>query len=180
MKHRLIWLHAQHWDTRNAHVVYYYQWRLYYALPKTYSFLVGYRMTVKSLPADLFHQVICQGEIFKWETLFCDTMYILLLYGQNGRSALEIRVTFLQISHKPNINFEHDCIFGKPMKCRFQRYLVCTEILSTFPVRIEYISVQKYVILPIQSNGSANAEKSPKQPLPLEAPGPHLIHECLG
>jgi len=28
--------------------------------------------------------------------------------------------------------------------------------------------------------GGANAEKSPKQPLPLGACEPHLIHECLG
>jgi len=31
---------------------------------------------------------------------------------------------------------------------------------------------EQYVILPIQTNGGANAEKSPKQPLLLEARGP--------
>jgi len=38
---------------------------------------------------------------------------------------------------------EPDYIFEKPMKRRFQRYLVRTEILSTFHVRVEYISVRK-------------------------------------
>jgi len=66
------------------------------------------------------------------------------------------------------------------MKCRFQQYLVRTEILSTFHVRVIYIYVWKYVILPIQTNGGANAEKSPKQPLPLGARESHLTDECLG
>jgi len=39
--------------------------------------------------------------------------------------------------------FELDCICGKPMKRRFQRYIVCMEILSTFHARVEYISVRE-------------------------------------
>jgi len=42
-----------------------------------------------------------------------------------------------------NIDRELYCIFGKTMKRRFQRYLVRTEILSTFHVWIECISVRK-------------------------------------
>ena len=38
------------------------------------------------------------------------------------------------------------------MKHRFQRYIVRTEILSTFHARVEYISGEQYVIPPIQSN----------------------------
>jgi len=40
-------------------------------------------------------------------------------------------VTFLHISHKPP---NQSC--KKPMKRRFQRYLVCTKILSTFHTRL--------------------------------------------
>ena len=40
------------------------------------------------------------------------------------------------------------------MKRRFQQYLVRTVIQSTFHVRVEYISMQKYDILPIQTNGA--------------------------
>jgi len=32
----------------------------------------------------------------------------------------EVSVTFLQISHKPQHRPQLDCIFGKPMKSRFQ------------------------------------------------------------
>jgi len=38
---------------------------------------------------------------------------------------------------------------------------------------------KQYVILPIQTNGGANAKTSQKQHLPLQARGPHLIHQCL-
>jgi len=73
---------------------------------------------------------------------------------------------------KPSIDLELKYIFGKPMKRRFQRCVVRTEMLSTFHTRVEYTSVQKYVILPIQTNGGTNAEKSPKQPLPFAAREP--------
>jgi len=62
------------------------------------------------------------------------------------------------------------------MKRRFQRYIVHTEILSTFHARVEYISVTKYVIETIGPMGANH----PKIHHPLEARGPHLIHECLG
>jgi len=39
---------------------------------------------------------------------------------------------------------------------------------------------EQYVILPIQTDGGANAEKSQKQPFPLRHVDPHLIHQCLG
>jgi len=38
----------------------------------------------------------------------------------------------------------------------------------------------QYVIPPIQTSGGANAEKSPKQPLPLEAHGPPSNTSMLG
>jgi len=67
-----------------------------------------------------------------------------------------------------NIDLEHDCIFRKPTKRRLQRYIVRTKILSTLHVRVEYISVPKYAILPSHTNG----RKIPKQPLSLGARGP--------
>ena len=51
---------------------------------------------------------------------------------------------FCKLFANPNIDLEYDRIFEKPMKRRFQRYLVYTEILSTFHTRVEYISVAKY------------------------------------
>jgi len=65
------------------------------------------------------------GGTFQRETLFHGTVNALLLWP---RSAPEISVTFLQIFRKPPLR---SCIFGKPMKRRFQRYLVRTEILPT-------------------------------------------------
>jgi len=49
-------------------------------------------------------------------------------------------VTFLQIFHKPQIDLELYCIFRKPMKRRFQRYIVRMEIMSTFHVWVVHIS----------------------------------------
>jgi len=60
-----------------------------------------------------------------------------------------LTVTFLQISCKPNINLELDCIIGKPMKRRFQRCIVLMEILSTFHTGIEYISVKNTLLKPL-------------------------------
>ena len=72
----------------------------------------------------------------------------------------------------PHFDLEPDYITRKPLKHRFQLYIVRMEILSTFHTRVEYI----YVILPIQTNGGSNAVKSQKpcqkQPLPLETRGP--------
>jgi len=41
---------------------------------------------------------------------------------------------------KPHFDLEPDYIVRKPIKLRFQQYLVHTEILSTFHTRVEYIS----------------------------------------
>jgi len=81
-------------------------------------------------------------------------------------------VTFLQISRKPNIDLELDCIFGKSMKRRFRRYIVHMEILSTFYIRVEYISVQeKMLFCPFKPMG----EKSWNSPF-LWGTWTHLIH----
>jgi len=85
---------------------------------------------------------------------------------------------FCQLLSKLSIDLELEYIFGKPMKCTFQWYIVYTEILSTFHTQVEYISVTKYAIETIGSKGGQTTPKNP--PLPLEARGPHLIHECLG
>ena len=53
----------------------------------------------------------------------------------------------------------------KPTKLILQLYIVRLKILSTFHTRVEYL----HVILHIHTNGDANAEKSAKQPFPLEA-----------
>jgi len=53
---------------------------------------------------------------------------------------------FFQLLSNPSIDLELEYIFGKPMKCRFQRCIVCTQILSTFHARVAYISVTKYAI----------------------------------
>jgi len=58
-----------------------------------------------------------------------------------GKSILrDISVTFLYISLKPHFDLEPDYIVRKPIKRRFQQYLVRTEIVSTFHTRVEYIS----------------------------------------
>jgi len=49
-----------------------------------------------------------------------------------------------QLLSNPSINLELEYIFGKAMKHRFQRYIVQTEILSTFHAWVNYISVTKY------------------------------------
>jgi len=50
---------------------------------------------------------------------------------------------FCQLLSNPSIDLEIEYIFGKPMKRRFQWFILRTEILSTFQVRVDYISVQK-------------------------------------
>jgi len=52
-------------------------------------------------------------------------------------------VEFSHISLKPHINLELECIFWKPMNRWFQRYIVRTEILSTFHAWVKYISVKQ-------------------------------------
>ena len=47
---------------------------------------------------------------------------------------------FCQLRSNPSIDLEPEYVFGKPMKHRFQWYIVRTEIL-TFHTRVEYINV---------------------------------------
>jgi len=70
-----------------------------------------------------------------------------------------------------NINLVVDCILGKPLKLRFQRYIVRTEILSTFHVRVKYNSVQNTPFCPFKPMGQI----IPKQPLSFGARGPPSI-----
>jgi len=79
-------------------------------------------------------------------------------------------VTFLHISLKPNTDLELDSIFGKPMNCWFQWYIVHTEILSNFHARVEYISVKQ------MRHWNQWRLKPPEIPFPLGARGPRLIH----
>jgi len=83
---------------------------------------------------------------------------------------------FCKFLANPNIDLELDCIFGKPMKRRLQGYIERTEILSTFNVRVEYISVRKYAI---EINERFRGDKPPKPPLPLRHLDSHQTHECL-
>ena len=61
-----------------------------------------------------------------------------------------------------NFDLKTDCIFKKPIKRRIQRYTVHMEILSTFYIRDESISVKKKYS--IQTNGAFGNRD------------PHLIH----
>jgi len=47
---------------------------------------------------------------------------------------------FVHFSSTPHFNVEPDYIVRKPMKHRFQRYIVRTEIFATFHAQVEYIS----------------------------------------
>jgi len=60
---------------------------------------------------------------------------------------------FCKFLTKPSIDLELDCIFGKITKHRFQRHIVLTETLPIFHVWVEFISVPKYAIRSIQTNG---------------------------
>ena len=48
-----------------------------------------------------------------------------------------------------NFDLKPDYFFGKPMNRRFKRYIVRTEILSTFHARVEYISVKNTPFKPM-------------------------------
>jgi len=48
---------------------------------------------------------------------------------------------FCTFLHNPHFDFEPDYVIRKPQKQGFQRYIVWTEIFSTFHARVEYISV---------------------------------------
>jgi len=56
---------------------------------------------------------------------------------------------------KPHFDLESDYVVRKPMKHRFQRYIVRTEILSTSQARVEYISGEQYVIPLLKTGLSA-------------------------
>jgi len=80
-----------------------------------------------------------------------------------------LTVTFLQISRKPQHWPQLDCIFGKPIKHRFQRCIVHMEILSTFHAQVKYIYVYKIH----HRNQWATGDKKPQKPLhPLQPRGP--------
>ena len=78
-------------------------------------------------------------------------------------------ITFCKLPTNPNIDLELDCIFKNPMKRRFQRYIVLTEILLTFYARVEYISVTKYAI---ETNQSMGAKHSGNRTFPLQQVDP--------
>ena len=75
-------------------------------------------------------------------------------------------LTFLWITRKPNIDLELDCISGKPMKRRFQWYIVGAETLSTFDLRVKYISVRRICL---SAHWNQWWQKILKQPLPFGA-----------
>jgi len=75
---------------------------------------------------------------------------------------------FCKFLANPNIDLVLNCVFGKPMKRRFQRRVVHAEILSTFHAQIEYISVKNVPLKPMGQWG----QNSLKPPLLLAARGP--------
>jgi len=75
----------------------------------------------------------------------------------------EITVTFLQISHKPQLRSQ------KPMNRRFQQYIVHSEILSTFHTQVKYKNTLKNAI-------QITGEKPPIPPIPIKECGPQLIY----
>jgi len=78
----------------------------------------------------------------------------------------------------PNIGLEFDCIFEKPMKCRFQRCIVHTEMLSTSHAWVKCISVQQ--ICHWNTLKPTGAHNSRFCPFPLMHVDPHSVHQCLG
>ena len=52
---------------------------------------------------------------------------------------------FCTFLHNPHFDFEPDYVIRKPRKGRFQRYIVRTEIFSTFHTWVEYISVKTVI-----------------------------------
>ena len=52
---------------------------------------------------------------------------------------------FCTFLHNPHFDFEPDYVIRKPRKRRFQRYIVRTEIFSTFHAWVEYISVKTVI-----------------------------------
>ena len=68
---------------------------------------------------------------------------------------------FCQLLSNPSIDLELEYISGKPMNHRFQRCIVCTEILSTFHAWIEYISVTKHAVETIGPVGANDPKIHP-------------------
>ena len=65
--------------------------------------------------------------------------------GVSGKINLERCWHFCTFIHNPHFDFEADYVIRKPRKGRFQRYIVRTEIFSTFHARVEYISVKTVI-----------------------------------
>jgi len=63
--------------------------------------------------------------------------------GVSGIINLEWCWHFCTFFHNPYFDFEPDYVIRKPRKRGFQRYIVRTEIFSTFHARVEYISVKQ-------------------------------------
>ena len=68
----------------------------------------------------------------------CSALLLAMIFGWNDRYIFFI---FCICLANPDIHLELDCIFGKPMNRRFQRYIVHMQ-LSTCHAPVEYISVQ--------------------------------------
>jgi len=81
-------------------------------------------------------------------------------------------LTFLQIFHKPQLR-PRTYFFRRPINRRFQRCIVCTEIMSIFHAQVEYVSLERYTI---QTNGN---EIPSNLPFPLGHIDPNLIHPSL-
>ena len=79
----------------------------------------------------------------------------------------------LKFLANPNKDLERDCIFGKPMKLRFQWCIIHTEILSVFYAWVVYISVQQICRWNTETSGSKTPWK------PLGHIDPHLMHPSL-
>jgi len=79
----------------------------------------------------------------------------------------------VDVSRKSIIDLELDLYLRKPMKCRFQRYIVRTEILSTLFTHESNTFMSLTCKNAIQTSGGRNGE-IPKTALPLEACGPHF------
>ena len=74
---------------------------------------------------------------------------------------------FCKFFKNPHFDLEPVYIFGKPMKRRFQHILSMRKYCQLFTYESNTFLCKKYIILPIQTNGGTNAEKSPKQPFPF-------------
>ena len=86
-----------------------------------------------------------------------------------GLSCRRTRVTFLLISHKPDVDLESGYIAKKPTNRAFQRYVCWTEMLSSFRIRIGNTSPSAtYWHFPLWKWGT----KTPKPPLSLARRGP--------